>query len=911
MVPLDGNSGSGKYTSYAYAVSRDGSVIVGYTADPSKAGAFIWDQSHGMRNLQDVLSREFGLGQQLVGWNLGSAFSMTPDGRTIVGDGTNPTGQYENWIVHLDAVPDMAATTPTWNTTNGGVDYGYTIGNADLPQATTVDLDWAGGTTVNTVIGSPIISTTTAMAQGTYQLHATPSQLGTPPAGATYLLVVADPGNLVSPADPSKVASLALSDLALQSINWHPSTQQLWSGPNSDSPEGGSNAGGVDITYTISGADLPQAAPIALYWVDASGNKLSGAITTGDDGSDLLTKTAVNTTDQPSYQVHVPAIQLGVPPPNSTGLMVVLDPSDSSQYVAQIEVDNGSGSVNTLVASSQAILISSVHYVVSQNDIKSVFMPAEGNNPPAPDQLGQSALLISQAEALLGVTSFDWTQTITYPEGWEAYSIDLTPTDYTVMGGYAIPSLYVQGQDPRTVYPTKPLKPLGRIDVPDPVLETPGAYQSDGTLSFKVFTNSLGIFRLVWVPSSAPNQSSFVPPDGSGYYYNLGAEDDGALNTVNRDNTLAYDLSFEDDPAAAVGMYLAGQASQFQTQLAGVKAGGLPVTWIGDGSNLSWYSDAANVSNVSTFATDASSTLPPAASGGIFEVSTDLNNPNHPPDLSQIGGQKVNPGNTVSRTASATDQDTGQTLTYTLDPGSPAGATIDAKTGAFTWAVPASESPGSYPVTVRVFDNGIPILSDAKSFTITVTDVAPKVTLGSGATIIPGATLLQPDSFSSPSAGSFSATVDYGDGTGVLPLALTPSQTFTLSHAYAQPGTFTLTVDVKDPFGMVGTQTENVVVVPLASGFGAGRDAYVVTLYTEDLARKPELSGLDFWSRVLAEGVKAKTVAVAIWNSPEHGSLVKQHLAPGILFRRSYSDALFAGRQAARLHRSGSEKPST
>ncbi len=101
---------------------------------------------------------------------------------------------------------------------------------------------------MNTVIGSPIISTTSATAQGTYQLHATPAQLGTPPAGATYLLVVVDPNNTVSPADPSKIASLALPDIAATSLTWD-ATQ-----------------GGVDYGYTITNANLPQPTTAALYW---------------------------------------------------------------------------------------------------------------------------------------------------------------------------------------------------------------------------------------------------------------------------------------------------------------------------------------------------------------------------------------------------------------------------------------------------------------------------------------------------------------------------------------------------------------------------------------------------------------------------------------------------------------------
>jgi hypothetical protein len=144
--------------------------------------------------------------------------------------------------------PDLAATSLTW-ASDGGVDYGYSISGADLPQATTVDLDWASGTTADAVIGSPIISTTTATAQGTYQLHATPSQLGTPPPGATYLLVVADPGNLVSPADPSKVASLALSSIVVDSVK------------TCDSRE-------VIVSYEITTQDLDQSFEIGIYRSD-------------------------------------------------------------------------------------------------------------------------------------------------------------------------------------------------------------------------------------------------------------------------------------------------------------------------------------------------------------------------------------------------------------------------------------------------------------------------------------------------------------------------------------------------------------------------------------------------------------------------------------------------------------------
>ena len=58
-------------------------------------------------------------------------------------------------------------------------------------------------------------------------------------------------------------------------------------------------------------------------------------------------------------------------------------------------------------------------------------------------------------------------------------------------------------------------------------------------------------------------------------------------------------------------------------------------------------------------------------------------------------------------TATASDPDGGaQTKTFTLDPGSPAGANIDSVTGAFTWTPAEAQGPGTYPVTIRVTDNG-------------------------------------------------------------------------------------------------------------------------------------------------------------------------------------------------------------
>ena len=42
------------------------------------------------------------------GWTLSSATAISADGFTIVGNGTNPSGQYEAWVANLshEAVPE-------------------------------------------------------------------------------------------------------------------------------------------------------------------------------------------------------------------------------------------------------------------------------------------------------------------------------------------------------------------------------------------------------------------------------------------------------------------------------------------------------------------------------------------------------------------------------------------------------------------------------------------------------------------------------------------------------------------------------------------------------------------------------------------------------------------------------------
>jgi subtilisin family serine protease len=108
---------------------------------------------------------------------------------------------------------------------------------------------------------------------------------------------------------------------------------------------------------------------------------------------------------------------------------------------------------------------------------------------------------------------------------------------------------------------------------------------------------------------------------------------------------------------------------------------------------------------------------------GITVTSAGAPAANSPPVLATIGNRTVNEGSLLNFTASATDANSGQSLTYSLGSGAPAGATINPITGAFSWTPTAAQGPATYNVTVVVTDNGAPALSDSETFTITVIDV--------------------------------------------------------------------------------------------------------------------------------------------------------------------------------------------
>ena len=94
------------------------------------------------------------------------------------------------------------------------------------------------------------------------------------------------------------------------------------------------------------------------------------------------------------------------------------------------------------------------------------------------------------------------------------------------------------------------------------------------------------------------------------------------------------------------------------------------------------------------------------------------------PVLAAIPSLFIDEGVTLRFTNSATDADLpAQTLSFALLAGAPFGAAVDAGSGVFTWTPVEQQGGASYPMTVRVSDNGQPERTDTKSFMVTVNKV--------------------------------------------------------------------------------------------------------------------------------------------------------------------------------------------
>ncbi|MBN1270402.1 MAG: putative Ig domain-containing protein, partial [Kiritimatiellae bacterium] len=94
---------------------------------------------------------------------------------------------------------------------------------------------------------------------------------------------------------------------------------------------------------------------------------------------------------------------------------------------------------------------------------------------------------------------------------------------------------------------------------------------------------------------------------------------------------------------------------------------------------------------------------------------------NSAPAFGSVPDRTIQEGSELAFAVDAFDTDNPvQTISFSLEPGAPTNATLNASTGDFSWTPSESEGPGMYGVTVRVVDDGTPPMTNTTSFNITV-----------------------------------------------------------------------------------------------------------------------------------------------------------------------------------------------
>jgi hypothetical protein len=212
---------------------------------------------------------------------------------------------------------------------------------------------------------------------------------------------------------------------------------------------------------------------------------------------------------------------------------------------------------------------------------------------------------------------------------------------------------------------------------------------------------------------------------------------------------------------------------------------------------------------------------------------------------------------------SFTDPGTLDTWTATVNYGDGSGVQIltlnPDKTFALSHNYPAN---GTFTVTVSVKDSDSATGSDTA--VVNINNQAPVVNAGPDAAILEGGTFTSGGSFTDPSSSAWTATVNYGDGSGQQTLVLNSDKTFALNHTYTQDGAYTVTVNISDSDGAVGSDTAVVTVGNVAPTVNAGPDATINAGSSFNSSGSFTDPGNDTWSATVNYGDGSGVQSLAI-----------------------------------------------
>ena len=267
-----------------------------------------------------------------------------------------------------------------------------------------------------------------------------------------------------------------------------------------------------------------------------------------------------------------------------------------------------------------------------------------------------------------------------------------------------------------------------------------------------------------------------------------------------------------------------------------------------------------------------------ASSFSTTEVVVDANGPVPvAPIVTLAPAASVDESDAYVAAGSFADPDFNDTWTATVDYGDDTGVQpLELRPDKSFALAHTYDDNGVYDVVVRVTDNAG--LAGTATARVTVRNVAPSVALGAPGPVAVGAAFTLTGSFADPGADTWSAIVNYGDGTGDLPLPLGAGGTFTLGHTYDTAGEFAITVTVIDDDSGTGVATRTAVVekrgTTLAAASAAGTYGGTTTLSATLTAGGTALAG-----RVINFALGGVAVGSAVTDSTGSAELTNVSLA--------------------------------
>lgn len=345
--------------------------------------------------------------------------------------------------------------------------------------------------------------------------------------------------------------------------------------------------------------------------------------------------------------------------------------------------------------------------------------------------------------------------------------------------------------------------------------------QSDGTINWNVGTLNPGQtataqFRVSVTPTTADVGS---PITLNTLATAIGTDSSSGLTLTAVSNTVetaAVILKQNQPPTAnAGGPYSIAEGSSVVLTGSGSDPDGDPLTYSWDIDNDGSFETAGQNPTFSAVGRDGPSSqtviLKVCDNKGDCDTSSALVNINNaaPIITSVTNDGPINEGGSATVMVTAADPaGANDPLSYQFDCNND--GIFENGPQATNSASCGSADDGSFKINVRVTDDDGGLANDFT--TMVVNNVAPTVNTGDDATINEGDTYSSSGSFSDPGDDTWTATVNYGDGSGDQPLMLNSDKSFSLSHTYTDNGVYTVTVTVTDDDTGTGSDTLQVTV---------------------------------------------------------------------------------------------------